>query len=124
MPDALQEMLNVSWHWEEQAPTWYPEMPAKMHQLVSPGAIREAEGWENEPCLLRLLTFFSTQPWTHLLTPVLQKAKLLHVLQLDSGTQAKSCITSHKLLSFHSSKGTLNYPDLTSPKYASGADQF
>ena len=69
---------QCSWHWEEQAPTWYLEMPTETHQLASPGAIREAEeGWENEPACSGCLTFslFSTQPQTHLLAQVLQRAK-------------------------------------------------
>ena len=71
---------QCSWHWEEQAPTWYLEMPTETHQLASPGAIREAEErWENEPACSGCLTFslFSTQP--HLLAQVLQRAKPQHV---------------------------------------------
>lgn len=55
------------WHWEEQAPTWYLEMPAETHQLASPGAIQEAEeGWGKEPACSGCLTFslFSTEPDT------------------------------------------------------------
>lgn len=80
--------VQCSWHWEEQAPTWYLEMPTETHQLASPGAIREAEeGWENEPACSGCLTFslFSTQPQTHLLRFYKGQSPRKFAIQLEAG---------------------------------------
>lgn len=87
-------------------------MPAKTHQLASPGAIREAgEGWENEPCLLRLPDFLSLlYPATD--TPTnsgftKSKAPACSPFRWKQEHSPNAHITSQKLLSFHPSMGTL-----------------
>ena len=103
------------WHWEEQAPTWYPEMPAETHQLASPGAIREAEeGWGKEPACSGCLTFSlsSTEPDTPTSSGTTKsKAPARSPSSWKPGTQ--SPCTSHNITKAYSPPTGPGLSDLT-----------